>query len=99
MSDEYEVEGGGIELGVEMPSNMKAFLRRFFKMFEVPKTLPLSRKFDHHIPLKEKAKSINVALYQYAYYQKFELRSKSMRCRLIDSSAQALVYSEIRFYL
>lgn len=76
MSEGRENEGEGLVLAPEMPSDMRALLGRFAKMMEDSKILPLSRKFDHHIRLKEEAKPVNVTPYKYAHYQKTEIEKQ-----------------------
>lgn len=65
-----------MELRAKMPIDMNDFLGRFSNVMEDSKTLLTSMEFDYCIPLKEEAKPINVTHYQYAYYQKTEIKKQ-----------------------
>ena len=58
------------------PASMQKLLEEYAELFQEPKRLPPMREIDHHITLKERAESINVRPYRYAYFQKAEIEKQ-----------------------
>jgi hypothetical protein len=55
---------------------MKELLQAFSDIFTDPSSLPLIKKVDHRITLKEGTEPVNVQPYRYAYYQKNEIEKQ-----------------------
>lgn len=48
-------------------------LTKYSMVVNEPQGLPLKRRFDHHIPLKDESQAVNVHPYRYTYFQKNEI--------------------------
>ncbi|KAH0641019.1 hypothetical protein KY285_037605 [Solanum tuberosum] len=56
------------------PTDLSVLLNTYSDVFQPPKTLPLSRPQDHHIPLLPGANPVNDQPYRYPHFQKTEIK-------------------------
>lgn len=65
-------------------TKVKAFLEEFALIFEQPKNLSPTRRFDHKIPLKFKAQPVNIRPYKSSFVQKGEIEKMVKKMLMND---------------
>ncbi|XP_042051538.1 uncharacterized protein LOC121796828 [Salvia splendens] len=80
----------------EIWPNLNLILKEFADIFEEPRTLPLQRKQDHKIILKEGADAVNMRPYKYAAHQKDIIETmidEMLKARIIRHSESSFASS------